>query len=166
MSKTLVLIRHAHRDNSQREVDNGLDDKGREQAKSIRRFFMDRFATDEFKRGLWFVSSPKQRCLETLLPTAKGLERSVDVHPDLDEQSLRESGTAFEARIQHFLQEWKQSKAELTVACSHGDWLPMAAYALLGFPQDFKKGAWLEVEWNGGRAALKWYVPSFKALYK
>src|SRR6185312_11499052 len=44
MTKTLVLCRHAHRDNSRRELDNGLTDKGREQAKNIRRFFGDRFA--------------------------------------------------------------------------------------------------------------------------
>src|SRR4029079_6552406 len=90
MTKTLVLCRHGHRDNTKRELDNGLTDKGREQAKSIKRFFSERFSDEDLKKGVWFVSSPKLRCIETLQPTAKGLDRPVDAHPDLDEQSSRE----------------------------------------------------------------------------
>ena len=58
MSKTLVFIRHSHRDNTQRELDNGLSEKGQDQAKAIRRFFMDRFAAEKFDQGLWLVSNP------------------------------------------------------------------------------------------------------------
>lgn len=166
MTKTLVLIRHGHRDNSRREIDNGLDDKGRDQAKNIKRFFMERFSTEDFKNGLWFVSSPKLRCVETILPTAKGLERNVDSHPDLDEQSGREGSAGLEMRVQRFLQEWTNSKITFTVACSHGDWLPLATYHLLGVTHDFKKGGWLEVEWSSGRAYLKWCVPTLKPFYK
>ena len=166
MSKILVLCRHAHRDNSARDLDNGLDEKGREQAKAVKRFFMERFATEDFKKGLWLVSSPKLRCVETLMPAAKGLERSVDIHPDLEEQGQREDGSGLETRVHRFLHEWVQSKIALTVLCSHGDWLPLATYHLLGIKQEFKKGAWLEVEWISGRAYLKWYVPSFKYFFK
>jgi len=166
MSKTLILIRHAHRDTSQRELDNGLDDKGREQAKGIRRFFIDRFQTEDFRRGLWFVSSPKRRCLETLLPTARGLDRPIDAHPDLDEQSTRESTAAFAARIERFLQEWRQAKPDITVLCSHGDWLPRACELLLRHTPDFKKGSWLELECESDSSVLKWFVPTFRPFYR
>ncbi len=166
MQKTLVLVRHAHRDNSKREVDNGLDEKGREQAKALKKFFSERFSKDELGKGLWLVSSPKLRCIETLQPIAKSMDRAVDVHPSLDEQSARENLKAFEARIQGFLREWMESKVLLTVLCSHGDWLPLAAQQLVGVPQSFKKGAWLELEWDSVRAEIRWYIPTFKPLFK
>ena len=166
MTQTLILIRHGHRDTSQRQLDNGLDDKGRDQAKLVRRFFAERFTANEFKKGLWFVSSPKIRCVETLLPSAKSAERPVDVHPDLDEQSGRETERSLEARVGRFLDEWTQSKRELTLLCSHGDWLPLATARLLGVRHDFKKGSWLEIEAEGGHFALKWYIPTFRPFFK
>lgn len=165
MSKTLILCRHGHRDNSKRELDNGLTDKGRDQAKNIKRFFSDRFSAEDVKNGLWFVSSPKVRCVETIFPAAKVYDRAVDSHPDLDEQGEKESTPAFEARVERFLKEWLVCKVEVTVLCSHGDWLPLATSQLLGLPHEFKKGSWLEIEWVSGSAYLKWYVPSFRAFY-
>lgn len=166
MSKTLVLVRHAHRDTTRRELNNGLSEKGKEQAKGLRRFFAERFDANDFKRGLWFVSSPKLRCVETLNPMAKFLEKSVDIHPDLDEQTSKETGLQFEQRIRRFLQEWKQGAPEFTILCSHGDWLPLAVFQLLGLPQDFKKGAWLELEFEGAHPFIRWYIPSFKYFYR
>jgi broad specificity phosphatase PhoE len=166
MQKSLILIRHAHRDNSRREIDNGLDEKGREQAKCIRRFFTERFSKEDLAGGLWLLSSPKIRCVETLQPLAKILDRSVDIHPELDEQSGKESAKAFSDRVAGFLKEWKESRIPLTVACSHGDWLPLATQQLMGWPQMFKKGAWFEVEWDAGCGDLQWYIPTFKAFYK
>lgn len=166
MQKTLVLIRHAHRDNSKREVDNGLDEKGKEQAKALKKFFTERFSKSDLNGGLWLVSSPKLRCVETLQPIAKAIDQAVDRHPGLDEQSDKESLKAFEGRVHSFLHEWMESKVSLTLLCSHGDWLPLATERLLGFHQSFKKGAWLEMEWTYGRGELRWYVPSFKNLFK
>ncbi len=165
MNKTLVLCRHAHRDTTRRELDNGLTEKGRDQAKAIKRFFFERF-TEEDRASLWLVSSPKQRCLETLAPLAKELERPVDAHPDLDEATAREGHKGLEARVERFLREWGQSNIALTILCSHGDWLPVATEGLLGLPQDVKKGSWLELEWGAGAPSLKWYIPSFKPFYK
>lgn len=162
MSKTLVLVRHAHRDTARRELNNGLSEKGKEQAKGLRRFFANRFDANDFKKGIWFVSSPKLRCVETLAPMAKLLEKSVDIHPDLDEQTSKETGAQFEQRIRRFLQEWKQGGPEFTILCSHGDWLPLAVFQLLGLSQDFKKGGWLELEFEGAHPFLRWCVPSFK----
>ncbi len=165
MSKTLVFIRHAHRDTSMRALDNGLTDKGREQAKWVKRYFSARFDEDEVKDSLWLVSSPKLRCVETLMPLSKGLGRPVDIHPNLNEGEMGEGGRILEARVQNFIKEWKQSKVEVTVACSHGDWLPYAFHQLLGLYIDPKKGSWLEIEWESDRAELKCYIPSFKAFY-
>lgn len=167
MAKTLILIRHAHRDNTRRELDNGLSDKGRDQARALRRFFSDRFQPEDFKNGLWLVSSPKLRCVETLQPMAKAAEAQVDLHPGLDEQAVRESGSAFQARVKSFLNEWQASNIPVTVLCSHGDWLPVAFSELLNLHLEPKKGSWLEIEWEpGAGAALKWFIPSFKQFYR
>jgi broad specificity phosphatase PhoE len=171
MPKTLILIRHGHRDNSRRELDNGLSDKGREQARWVKTFFHRRFEAEDLSGGLWLVSSPKRRCRETLLPLAKSLEVAVDAHPGLDEQGADERGAreglqAFNERVHGFLDEWSRSPAGLTVLCSHGDWLPVAIFHLLGVRQEPKKGAWLELESDGGRAALKWCIPNFKYFYR
>jgi broad specificity phosphatase PhoE len=165
MSKRLIFVRHAHRDTTVRQLDNGLTDKGREQAKSIKRYFLSRFGEDEVKDSLWLVSSPKIRCVETLLPLSRSTGRAVDIHPSLNEGEAGEGSRMMEARIQNFLTEWKQSKVEITVACSHGDWLPIAFHQLLGLHLEPKKGSWLEIEWELDRPELVSYIPSFKHFY-
>ena len=127
MQKSLILIRHGHRDNSRRELDNGLDAKGKEQARAIKQFFLDRFEPNERQSGLWIVSSPKLRCVETLSPLTKALDRQLDQHPDLDEQSSREGLAEVKIRVQGFLNEWLRSKSGITVVCSHGDWSSVAS---------------------------------------
>jgi broad specificity phosphatase PhoE len=166
MAKLLVLIRHGHRDNSVRELDNGLSEKGQGQARLLKKFFVSRFQPEDLKKGVWFVSSPKKRCIETLSPMAKAIDRTVDVHPDLLEQTGKENLSVFQGRVQKFIKEWRESKTEVTVVCSHGDWLPLATMELMGVPLDFKKGQWTEfsLEVGAGKAELKWNVPSFKSL--
>lgn len=166
MSKTLILLRHAHRDNSDRSADNGLSDKGKEQAKSIRRFFLERFDKDDLEDGLWVVSSPKKRCQETISPVTKELKHELDIHPDLSEHAPGESFSAFQARIERFLREWKNSKAGITVVVSHSDWLPLAVQSLYGKLIEFKKGAWVEFEADQNELMLKWCIPTFKPFYK
>ena len=168
MQKTLILIRHAHRDNSRRELDNGLSEKGKDQARAIKRFFTERFSKDDMGRGLWLASSPKLRCVETLQPVAKSVDRPVDVHPGVDEQGLRESTKAFEARVLAFIKEWQESDMGLTLLCSHGDWLPLASAQLLGAPVEMKKGGWLEfvLQGTGVEVNLQWCIPTFKYFFK
>lgn len=163
MDKTLILVRHGHRDTTERALDNGLTDKGREQAKAIKKFFCSRFTAEDLKNGIWFVSSPKIRCIETIEPVAKAFGRQVDAHPLLDEQAWRADRVDF--RVQNFLKEWQNSNIGLTIASSHGDWLPVAMFQLVGLHFEPKKGSWFEIEWTGGRASLKWYIPSFKHFY-
>ena len=42
--------------------------------------------------------------------------------------------------------------------------MPIVVAKLLDCQLDFKKGAWLEVEWDGV-AQLKWFIPSFKYVF-
>jgi len=168
LPKTLVLIRHGHRDTSRRELDNGLSDKGKDQARWLKRFFSDRFGELTSPEGIWLVSSPKKRCQETLQPIAKALGRDLDIHPELDEQNPREPFMQLQGRVQDFIKEWRASQAQVTLVASHGDWLPIAAETLLGQSFDFKKGCWFEVQLEplDGTIRLRWYVPSFKPIYK
>jgi broad specificity phosphatase PhoE len=128
---------------------------------------MDRFEGIDAQKGLWLVSSPKLRCQETLSPIAKALNRTVDIHPGLNEQSPGEPLAAFDKRVAAFLDEWSRASASVTILCSHGDWLPVASRRLLGGVRfEHKKAGWLELEWLGGVSSLKWCIPSFKLLYK
>lgn len=165
MNKTLVLIRHAHRDTSDRNQDNGLSGKGKDQAKFLKKFFSSRFNAEETKGGVWLVSSPKKRCIETLEPIARHVNAEIDVHPELDEQGTGETMQAVEKRMRAFFHEWSRSSVQTTLICSHGDWLPMATQLLLGFPHEFKKGSWFELEALSHTAYLKWYIPHFKPFY-
>src|SRR5258708_4894658 len=112
MKKTLVLIRHAHRDNTVRSKDNGLSEKGREQARWLKKFYFKRFG-DNQTGGVWLASSPKKRCIETVSAIAAEMGKTVDLNPDLDEQSNQESIEKFEGRVAHFLKDWKDSPQEL-----------------------------------------------------
>jgi broad specificity phosphatase PhoE len=166
MIKQLILVRHAHRDTSDRNQDNGLSAKGLKQAKWLRRFAADRFDKKEWKdlRGR-VLSSPKRRCLESVAPISELFELPCETHNDLEEQKSGESFAQFNDRIHHFLDWWVKDGPSLVVACSHGDWLPLAIFHVLGTSIEMKKGSWLELEWENGRAQLRWYVPSFKAIY-
>jgi broad specificity phosphatase PhoE len=165
MDKTLVFIRHAHRDTAVRTNDNGLDQKGRDQAKSLRRFFFERFSEKDIKAGLWLVSSPKLRCQETLQPIAKELQRAIDIHPSLDEQNGKESAAQFSGRVSGFLKEWRENASPLTLVCSHGDWLPVASQLLTQGVYVCKKGSWHELVLSESGLELVWSVPSFKPFF-
>ena len=162
MVKKLVLLRHAHRDTTERSLDNGLSLKGKAQAKAIKAFFESRFARQLEAQSLWLVASPKLRCVETLQPVAKAMARDVDRHPLLIEQSARETGDALRARVQKFLREWRDNPTQLTLACSHGDWLPIAVAQLAGLNLEVKKGSWIEFELIDSEPVLRWFIPSFK----
>lgn len=166
MIKQLILIRHAHRDTSDRSLDNGLSEKGQRQAKWIERFAESRFSPSEWKELKALVlTSPKRRCIETVGPLVETFGVDLVKRPELDEQKSSESFAEFSERIQKFLSWWVKDGPALAVACSHGDGLPLAIFHLLGNAVDMKKGSWLEMEWQDGRAQLRWYVPSFKSIY-
>ena len=139
--KSLILIRHAHRDtNSGRGLDNGLSPKGRKQAKRIGRLFEAEFGKNS--RPV-LLSSPKQRCLETLAAISGVTQTAVAIDPLLDE------GGDVTRHVRSFLTAWKRSSAHLTVGASHGDWIPEAIRQLWGLGIDIDKGGWLEIRLEG-----------------
>ena len=97
MTKTLVLIRHAHRDvPSDRTKDNGLSERGQEQIKKLLKFYKSRF---ELLPAL-LLSSPKKRCIETVSGIAKELQTKLGVDAHLDEQGTQETAALMSARIE------------------------------------------------------------------
>lgn len=155
MNKTLVIIRHAHRDTAKgRELNNGLSEKGRRQVRKAFDFFFERFPEMETPV---LLSSGKKRCLETLEPLARKLERKLTPHPLLLERTEKETATQFKARIKKFIAEWEKSSAAVTVICTHGDWIPVFFKTLLGTSIELKKGGWAEVEWVD-KPQITWLV--------
>lgn len=141
-------MRHAHRDTSEREADNGLSEKGHKQALLLGKHW------EKLLQGKSFVllSSPKKRCQETLAPLAEALSSSVKICPELDEQSSSEGEVKFNKRIREFLSSWDHSDSEshaTTVACSHGDWLPQAIALATGEFVSLKKGAFVVIQKKG-----------------
>ncbi len=153
-SKTLIILRHAHRDLDERTRDNGLSDKGREQVKRMLSFAKRRL--DESSPV--FLTSPKKRCVETISPVAKELGHEVRVDERLVEHLSGESDKAYLARIDEFLDFFKYECPEVTVICSHGDWIPVAIERLTGAQSSLRKCGWAEIEYVAGSSYLKWLV--------
>ena len=155
MTKTLVLIRHAHRNIDDRLRDNGLSERGVDQVKKLVKFYKNRF--DGAKTTIY--SSPKKRCQETIGPIAKEAGVKFTIDERLDEHAGAENTALFMARMEEFLGVWKYEGSALTVVCSHGDWIPTAVQKLTGRPVELKKSGWIEIEYNeGAEATLTWIV--------
>ncbi len=159
----LILIRHAHREVSDRSQDNGLSSKGKQQARLLHRFFNRRFSpshSQDLVKADWVLySSPKLRCVQTLEPWQEGSGLKVEVKEELDEQRPGEVGEDFIERVRdalNFLAAMSPSKN--VILCSHGDWLPVAAHILTGCSVELKKGAWLELEPALDQWRLRWLV--------
>jgi len=157
--KRLIIIRHAHRDVTDRMQDNGLSPKGRIQAKALVDLYSERIGRDGLGATSSVVeplilSSPRKRCQETLESLSKALKISVKVDPRLDEQHAAETIREWTQRVQAFIAEWKSSPEPLWVVCSHGDWIPFALEILIHQSIDVKKGAWIELELKGDQVTL------------
>jgi len=145
----LFLVRHAHRDTTNRLEDNGLSEKGREQAKGLVTVFKNKVSKDS---EILLLSSPKARCIETLTPFSKAMGLKLTIDPNLDEAKPGESPVKFEKRLKSFLSfveelgEKAKSKDLCVFACSHGDWLPLALQQLIGVSIDLKKAGCAEVQ--------------------
>ncbi|HTL10895.1 MAG TPA: phosphoglycerate mutase family protein [Bdellovibrionota bacterium] len=159
VEKILVLVRHAHRDTEDVNADNGLSSKGRDQSQKLLEIFRTRFQN---ARNVALLSSPKRRCKETLEPMAKGSASKVHVDPRLDEGASKETGQMFEARIQAFIDWWMSEGPEVVIACSHGDWIPVALQILTGARADVKKGAWVEIQVIEGKSRLATLIQNNK----
>jgi broad specificity phosphatase PhoE len=155
VTKTLVLIRHAHRNIDDRTKDNGLSERGVDQVKKLVKFYKNRF---EGAKATIF-SSPKKRCQETITPLAKEAGVKFTIDDRLDEHAGNENTALFMARMEEFLDVWKYEGPALTILCSHGDWIPIAVQKLTGRSVEIKKCGWIEIEYNeGADAKLTWLV--------
>jgi len=134
--KTLYLVRHAHRDVTDRSLDNGLSAKGRHQADEIAEWFI----ALKLPHSLRLFTSPKLRCRETLAPLAKAMTGRPGIIPALDEQHEDEAPTAFLERVRAWLEAWVASKDLAAIACSHGDWIPLAIALATGERVELSKG--------------------------
>jgi broad specificity phosphatase PhoE len=162
--KILILVRHAHRDTTDREADNGLSPKGRVQVEQLLSYWRKAFKGE---RAV-FLSSPKRRCLETVAPLADASGSRIRVTRAMIERQEGESAAALRRRARAFIEEWRAQPGQgITVACSHGDWLPLAIEAASGARVRLSKGGWAQIELDGaksGRPSLTWLLQHFKRL--
>lgn len=155
-SKRLILVRHGHRDKPHGSAfDNGISPRGKKQAARVKKFYRERFG-DEMAD---LVSSPKLRCVETLIPLGGLLKKEVRSEALLSEEADGEKDE-IEHRARLFLTKWLSSKKKLTVACSHGDWIPIFLREAVGVETELKKGAWAEITLVDGEPRLTWLMQS------
>ena len=144
--KTLVLIRHGHRDTLGTAQDNGLSQKGRDQAIRILTFTQKKFPANSLPH---LFSSPKKRCLETIDPLTHYFTRPVQVVPNLLEQSFDETVIDFKNRISQFFGVWEKSTGDApSILCSHSDWIQEALRSIVRAEIELQKGGWVELGWN------------------
>jgi broad specificity phosphatase PhoE len=155
--KILILLRHAHRDKGQgREQDNGLSGKGRKQAQGILRHYERKYDS----RKPHILTSARVRCVETVVPIADHTGAKVNFSGLLMEKDgeKSETGRAFRERVEKFLRWWEQDAPELTVACSHGDWIPAFLEVATGTETHLSKGGWAEIHLEDGKPRLEWLL--------
>lgn len=127
MSTWQLFVRHAARDIVRREVDEGLNAKGREQCARLVDVLKALAPPLKPKRVL---SSPLPRCVETAEAVAQWAGVEVEIEPRLIEQKNGETEGDFRKRVLAFIDS--ESGASSVAYCSHGDWLPIAVQALGG----------------------------------
>ncbi len=154
-TKTLVIIRHAHRNKPKgRDADNGLSSQGRKQAHALAKLYARAFKRKKPR----IFTSPKIRCIETVELIAKKTKVSLETLDSLNEATT-DSERAEKIRAFHSL--WLSSETPLTVICSHGDWIPAYLKKVIGVEIDLDKGGWLQIEQeaqNRGELSLRWII--------
>lgn len=143
MKKTLILLRHAHRDITDREVDNGLSEKGLQQVDRLEKELLKEWGLKALRDFLFF-SSPKKRCVETILPLSRHSKKGLQIESRLDEQHHGETYKDFINRIHFALAELTHLDGNLLL-CSHGDWIPEATGLLMGQPVALRKAEWVSL---------------------
>lgn len=157
--KILILLRHAEQDRSNPSLhgNGSLSSRGKTQALTTARELHSKLG----KRPLALFSSPKKRCLETIEVFAELSKQVYTVAENLEECRKGESIHHFIGRIRNFIEDWKKSSNEITIACSHSDWIPEAVRMLV--PMDFsvKHAAYIEVEEEKKVAEIQFRVLSY-----
>jgi len=151
MAELLFLVRHAHRNLEDPSSDNGLSKRGKAQRKILTRT-LDQLIPRSAK--LSFLSSPKKRCRETIKLFAKSRKTKIEIEPGLNEGNLVSS------KLHSFLAEVRKAKADVVIACSHGDVLPLLiklACQIEG-PLDLAKGSVAVLRVDGNSFTLEWLL--------
>ena len=141
--KYLFIVRHAHRDTTNKMLDNGLSEKGRGQSKKIRDSLSRELGEDQ----VIILSSPKARCIETLEPLAEALGIEIEIDPKLDEHGPSETTASFRERTKIFAEFIGKKKFHRMVICSHGDWIPEFTAFILGKGIDLEKAGMIELRY-------------------
>lgn len=140
--KKLILVRHAHRNtNFGREKDNGLSSKGKINAMNL----LKTLRLSSHKGRVVLYSSPKKRCVETLIPLSRQLNQSIKMDLNLLEKGTDESARHFKKRIALFYYGWLKNGSQITVACSHGDFIPLFLKLVTNKDAHLKKGDFVSV---------------------
>ncbi len=77
------------------------------------------------------------------MPLASDLKLEFSVNSLLDEQLPQESRAVFESRIRDYLKTWLENHSSLSIACSHGDWIPAALKETTGLHLELGKSGWI-----------------------
>jgi len=156
-SKSFILIRHAHRDTSDRGTDNGIDDKGKTQVMKL----LKEKSLESPSKPLLALSSPKKRCVQTIQPLTEKWDVELKIHPALDEQHHDELSKVFLERIEEFVSQVILLPVATVAICSHGDWIPEAISLMAprgvaaSFTGNLSKGEFLIFNFIDGKWELK-----------
>ena len=142
--KTIVVLRHAHRNSTFQQEDNDLSERGQEQVSDL----VEDYLEGLMPSGNQFLSSPKKRCIQTLQPLAEVAKKDLEVFRPLDEQTSAEGKSDFLQRIESLANNLKQ-RPGVTYICTHGDVIPELLNHLCGFHIDISKGDYLIIENDG-----------------
>lgn len=137
----LILIRHAHREDGDPRLDNGLSPMGKGQVDHLCQIFESQWLTKEGDK-FQFLSSPRKRCLETLGPIAQLVSEPVQVEPLLVELEDGESSVDLIRRVKRFIDLVTEAK-DSYVCCSHGDWIPEFVQMIEGVARPLRKSEML-----------------------
>jgi broad specificity phosphatase PhoE len=140
-------------------LDNGLSRKGKKQADQAAKHFLQ----EHGRTKALVLSSPKRRCIETVQPIADKIKKAVEISPLLDQQGIvpPETSSQLEGRAKEFQRWWRAEGPELTVICSHGDWIPLFLCAATGANVDLAKGGWAEIRLGEAGPVLVWLFQNF-----
>jgi broad specificity phosphatase PhoE len=130
-----LYIRHAHRETFDRELDNGLSDKGIHQCERLVNVLG---AYEPPFRPNLVLTSPKLRCWETAQFVAEWAGVEVKELAELDEQQGKESRPNFEKRVISIAQKLKPRGGMAVV--SHGDVLNLLSWHFGNVNVGIKKG--------------------------
>ena len=81
-------------------------------------------------------------------------------HRQKSDARLGEGGTSVD--LVSFVDWWKYEAPDLTIACSHGDVIPMLVEKITGGMISIKKAGWCEIELVGREAYLTWLVQKYE----